>query len=408
MESAPLELARSRWRDEKLAALSEALGIDASLLPADTGIAAPDSDHAALFMDSVERLFLVLSGRPVLEAVPVGILLARSGGLFWPRCSAVLTRPDTVLTARHCLESSDDPGDYSLFFPYEGLRGLNAGGIDVPCKDDPSGCNDDIAVLTLSRPYRFLTPVQPAGGALPGGARARAVGFGASNIVLADRGLMHEGAVTIDSCGCGEAESVPPRTVCFEVDYGPGAASLERFANFGGDSGGALFAVSGPAYELIGLSIGYFRGCEGSVIEGRYVDLRRGTGLDAVKDAFCAPDCPDLPSMDTEILLNTELAWVDDGGLNRHLITVADGTRELLVNLNHETGGFHPGPGTDLSLELPPALHSECSRFYGVEACRVQNPAPGRYSIDVRRVIANPAYQLTAVAVKGPDDGNRP
>jgi hypothetical protein len=340
---------------------------------------------------------------------PVGILLARSGEVYWPHCSAVLVDENAVLTAAHCVRGIASAGDLKVFMPFEGIRELAEEGINVPCDSDQMDCHDDVAVLELANPYS-RTPVaqQAAGDPIVPRTRATAVGFGASNVALSDRGLMHQGSVTLSECNCGDFEEIRSHTLCFKVDFGPDPPSLEQFANFGGDSGGALFAKTGESFELLGISSGYRTDCVGSVIEGRYTDVRKNHAREVFSSAFCGPDCPAPTESGYAVLLGVELAYVDKGDITHHIINVVPGTHELLINLNHETAGFDPEPGTDLSLEIPAPLHSDCSRFYGVESCRVLNPPPGEYMIGVKKNKGNPAYQLTAVAIREKDDGDGP
>jgi hypothetical protein len=255
-------------------------------------------------------------------------------------------------------------------------------------------------MLELSHPYRLL-PLAHRSRLEDEGrpAQATAVGFGASNLLLGDRGLMHEGRVTLAPCGCDGSLKALSGELCFHLDYGPGSGTLRQWASFGGDSGGALFAGEGATFELLGLSTGFDRGCTEGMIEGRYVDLRTNAGLEVLDGILCDQRCTPANPPAHEVLLAIELAYVTDAGEDRHPIRVGDGATELLVNLNHETAGFQPEPATDLSIVLPAFLKGECSRYYGVESCHVSNPPPGAYSIGIQQESGNPAYQLTVVAI---------
>ena len=125
-----------------------------------------------------------------------------------------------------------------------------------------------------------------------------------------------------------------------------------------------------------------------------------------MSEAFCGSNCDEQPIVDHRVLLEIGLAYVEGTLPDLYELEVSKDTQELLVNLNHETAGFDPEPGTDLSLELPAPWHSDCSRFYGVESCSVLNPPPGEYMIGVKKNKGNPAYQLTAVAILEQDDGD--
>ena len=400
--SIPGDSVRARWQREKVLGLERAIGGARPLShPSNWPLDANGQPDLAQLLDPmVNRQFLVVSGQPGLHLAPIGILLTRNGENWWPACSLVLVRSDTVLTASHCLSFSNPIGNAIVFFPYEGLRTLAADGVYLPCDDAGSSCSADIAVLELERPYRLLPLAGRSTAATPLiGRSATAVGFGASNPLLSDRGLMHRGHPAFGECVCKGREEAAGRQICFQVDYGPDAPSLWQFSNFGGDSGGALFAGDGSSFELLGLSTGFDRGCAEGMIEGRYVDLRMDSGLEFLDNVFCDEKCSEALRPEHEVLLAVELAYVAEAGEDRYPVRIGDRATELLVNLNHETAGFQPEPATDLSIVLPRSLPGECSRYYGVESCHVSNPPPGAYSIGVERQSGNPAYQLTVIAI---------
>ena len=217
------------------------------------------------------------------------------------------------------------------------------------------------------------------------------------DLVLYDLTSSYFEGVTCPLAARGKSRDRKKNTL--QVNYGLDAPSLWPFSNFGGDSGGALFAGDGSSFELVGLSTGFDTGCAEHLIEGRYVDIRNYPGLEMLDDIFCDADCSEPDSPSHEVLLAVELAYVADDGEDRHPIRIGDGATELLVNLNHETAGFRPESATNLSMMLPASLEGECSRYYGVESCHISNPPPGAYSIGIQRESGNPAYQLTVVAI---------
>jgi hypothetical protein len=401
-ESLPRDSARARWQRQKVLGIARAVqGVQPSTAAAEWPVDASGLPDVARLSDPLaNRQFLVISGQPALRRAPVGMLVTRHGENWWPACSLVLARPDTVLTAGHCIDFLVPQRDAIVFFPYEGLRHLTADGVWLPCDDDGSDCAADIALLELDKPYRLMPQARLSTATIPLiGLPATALGFGASSPLLSDRGLMHQGRPAVGECLCNERNESTGRQICFQVNYGLDAPSLWQFSNFGGDSGGALFAGDGSSFELIGLSTGFDTGCAEHLIEGRYVDIRNYPGLEMLDDIFCDADCSEPDSPSHEVLLAVELAYVADAGEDRHPIRIGDGATELLVNLNHETAGFRPEPATNLSIMLPAALEGECSRYYGVESCHVSNPPPGAYSIGIQRESGNPAYQLTVVAI---------
>jgi hypothetical protein len=161
-----------------------------------------------------------------------------------------------------------------------------------------------------------------------------------------------------------------------------------------------MFAEGVPGFALVGIANGIEKACGGEfILEGRYADTREGAGLPWLSQAFCDRDCPQWPKSDFDILLSLPLAYVEGEMPARHRISIAGHTSRLVLTLNHEVNGFHPEPGGDLDLVLPDSFEAGCQRYHGVETCKVQNPPPGEYSVGIRAVSGNPAYQLTAVAI---------
>ena len=110
------------------------------LSPGDTQNVDPDSDASTYF----------LSGAPTLDPSPTGMLMAGSGGNHWPHCTVVLTSPDIVLTARHCVDTLPDSTDLKIYFPRGGMRDAAKHGVSVYCADDRDGCSyhsDDLAAI---------------------------------------------------------------------------------------------------------------------------------------------------------------------------------------------------------------------------------------------------------------------
>lgn len=398
--SVPSSSVSKAWRAEKIRSIWNELHFGEPPLP-DTVLGEFLETGTWNTVDSgATPLDYVLSGNPVLVPAPTGMLLAGQDGLYWPHCTVVLTAPDRVVTARHCIDSLPDRSDLRIHFPWEGIRGVMHKGISVfPGEAGEDGRTEraDLARIRLDRPYRFIplaTP--PATGAAE---NLVAQGFGNSNRVLTDRGLLLQGAVEPEACRCnGKTGS---GVLCFEVRFHPGGQQTGRFANFGGHSGGPMFDVSNGEFSLIGIASKLALGCgAGGTHEGRYVDLSNPRISDWLSRSFCTPPCRTAAEGALHVLLRIPYARTGPAGVDRHGVSIPAGTGQLIITLNHEIDGFRSRDGADLEITPPARLAGfECTRHYGVENCEVQNPAPGDYSIGIKRVSGNPAYQLTAVAV---------
>ena len=343
-----------------------------------------------------------LSGSPRLPLSPAGVLLAGLNDRFWPVCSVVLTRPDTALTARHCLAGRAGDRPMKVYFPYEGIRDVAPGSFTTPCGDIERPCPSDLAAFHLTSPYRFIPLATQAAQHRAGpGTSVLALGYGPSNPALADSGLLHGSPVLLDNCQCGDKITSPKRQRCFAVRTGASTAPLQQFANLQGDSGGPMFAP-GDDHALVGIANGIERNCHGKdMFEGRYADVRKAPERDWLAMQFCEKSCPERPVPNFRVLLQIDLAYSGENVESGHAIDLPAGTSGLTITLNHEVHGFHPEPGADLELLLPPTLDGECFRYHGVEACTIRHPAPGQYMIGVRAMTGNPAYQLAVVSISG-------
>jgi hypothetical protein len=308
-----------------------------------------------------------------------------------------------VLTARHCIETLPGNAKLAVYLPREGLRNVKASVEDQSCAEPactyPNN-GDDLVGLRLQRPYRHIVAAQPASVNHRSSEQAFAEGFGDSNLILSDRGLLLRGPVKLGSCVCGSDPQKTTKHLCFSVTPEPGTFHKGYFVNFPGHSGGPLYQLSGTHYELLGIASSLGHGCDSNgAYEGRYVDITIPEHEAWLTGAFPDTLCPADDTVRFQLLLEVAVAHLEAASTRQHRVQLEAGTTELLVNLNHETASFRPEPKADLSIVLPRSLAGECSRYYGVESCHVSNPPPGAYSIGIQRESGNPAYQLTVVAI---------
>jgi hypothetical protein len=401
--------ALEKWRETKYRSIWKELHFnDPPLSDSELRLLLNNGDASGVDPEASPTSFF-LSGMPSLEPSPTGLLLAGSGEYYWPHCTVVLTRPNLVLTARHCVESLPDRTNFKVFFPREGFRDTDESGIRVYCAKGDGSCSsrfDDLAAIRLSDPYSFIPLASEPGysGALSG-VLAKAQGFGDSNLILADRGILKAGRTEISNCTCGHGYFEGSGHICTRIDYGTTDHRPGYYVPYGGGSGGPLFMQSRSGFRLIGIASRLSRDCvDASSQEGRYIDLRLPRYKAWLSEVFCDKSCSDASVNTIHELLNVPIGHSDQVKADQRSITIPESTRELIITLNHELNGFSPNPGGNLDIDLPQSPDADCTRYHGVESCTVQNPAAGDYSIGVRRVRGTPAYQLTVVAIGGDDD----
>ena len=391
------------WRTEKIKSIWQALHFSAPPLSTADAITIQQKGGWKEIDPVARASTYFISGRPTLARSPTGMLLVGRGSQYRPHCSVVLIRPDVVLTAAHCVDSRAKDAVLKVYFPFEGFRSSTVGGTEAFCDGRDEGlpsCTDDLAVIRLTEPYRHIIPARIAGTSISTADGVfSAQGFGTSNPILSDRGLLRTGLVEPGECNCGEPDTAMQHSVCFPVHNQRSNEPIEAFANFEGHSGGGMFIQSGSEPLLIGIASKLSRGCGISgAFEGRYVDLRDVRYAEWLASFF---DDAQTSNSKREIkwLLRKTYALPGSADASTYPVNIPQKTANLLVTLNHELNGFPPYPDEDLDVEMPESLTADCIRHNGAETCEVQNPPPGDYIIGIKAVRGNPAYQLTAVAI---------
>ena len=359
-------------------------------------------------------------------ASSTGILLnASPGGRVMPWCTVSLTRPDTVLTAYHCVTSTHSGDTLKVFFPYEGLREVDLASVEPFCREsqktgipnEPVGCStrtDDLAILRLSAPYSLLQPLKPgqASGATIGSTGSIA-GFGYHDEDSFEYGIKHEGEILLDRCNDDSdphtaSSADQDRELCFRFNWSiPGEVGIGPF-----DSGGPMFSIHEETGEQV--IIGVARGSRpiyntaGDVRLAKYVNLTDPFYQNwLAKEVFSERFIPSPISI--EILSTDAVRNLDPGTQADFIFDIKRLASRLILTLNHE-----PGPSmfpNNLDLKLPGSLRATCDRYDSVEVCSVENPAAGTYQVSVvwgkqcrsdrecTDQIYNAAYQMTAIAL---------
>lgn len=344
-------------------------------------------------------------GHPTTSLLSVGMLLGgKSEATAYSRCTVTLTKPDTVITARHCL--AQPHGDsFWVYFPYGGIRRVVDTGISFFCSDDDPGCSisvDDLAIATLDTPYAILPPsiAGTAGTASPG-QRATIVGFGLSSPDLADYGIKRQGTVQLAACNHFPTDGL---SLCFEYVEEIPPSEIERMenndigihVNCNNDSGGPMLTPAISWERVIGVASQLAGSCDGAG-EGRYVNATNTRYQSWLKSAYCQPTCINNPNVVLSQLVAVPIDYLSENDPSRtHQLVIASGTDSLIVTLNHGRGWF-PFPN-NLNLELPSNLNPTCVQFVEVEVCKVDAPMAGTYNAVVTRVKGEAEYQLSAVA----------
>ncbi|MBT8096264.1 MAG: trypsin-like serine protease [Gammaproteobacteria bacterium] len=344
----------------------------------------------------------IAGGKPTTSLLSVGMLMTgKSVATAYSKCTVTLTRPDTILTARHCLSHSHG-NSFWVYFPYAGMRGVPESGISFFCKENGLDCSittDDLAIATLDSPYTFLPPAVPGGAATAAiGQKATIVGYGLNSPDLHDYGIKRHAEIELADCKLTTDDGV---SLCFEhsltlIDDGNQTETLVHAA-CNNDSGGPLLTPSIHWERTIGVA-SQMKGTCGGAGEGRYVNVTDTRYQEWLQDAYCDPACP----VDSSLLL-VELVRIPGGYLDssqpgeEHAFTVPDGTSTLIVTLNHGRGSAIDL--NDFDLELSAGLTASCDRFIEAEVCEVNAPPAGNYKVTVKRVNGEADYQLSAVAL---------
>ena len=359
-------------------------------------------------------------------ASSAGILLnASPGGKVMPWCTVSLTRPDTILTAHHCVTSTHTGDTLKVFFPYEGLRDVDLASIKPFCLDSresgkpnkPIGCStrtDDLAILRLSSPYLLLQPSKPGKTSdTTVGSKGSIEGFGYQNDNSFGYGIKHEGEVLLDHCNndskpFAASSADQGRALCFRFDWSiPGEVGIGPF-----DSGGPMFHLHEETGEKV--ITGVARGSRpiysttGDVRLAKYVNLtdpfyQKWLAQEVFSESFI------LSPLSFEKLSTDEVRNLVPGIQADFTFDIKERASRLILTLNHEPGqSMYPN---NLDLKLPASLQANCDRYDSVEVCSVENPAAGTYRVSVvwgkqcrsdgkcTDPIYDAAYQMTAIAL---------
>jgi len=333
------------------------------------------------------------------------LLGGKSEATAYSRCTVTLTKPDTVVTARHCLAYPH--GDtFWVYFPYGGVRGVPAASISFFCEDGDTGCSvttDDLAIAMLDAPYTFLPPsIAGTAGTAAAGRNATIVGYGLKSPDLADYGIKRQGSIQLAACNQFPADGL---SLCFEhtvtvpeeESEGREERTVGMHAVCNNDSGGPMLAPATHRGRMIGVASQLAGSCDGDS-ESRYVNVTDPRYHEWLKSAYCDPPCVNDPDLVLTELVNVPIEYLGEADTSdTHPLTVPEGTGSLIVTLNHGRGWF-PFPN-DLDLELPSVLNPNCVQFIEVEVCEATAPPAGVYDAIVTRVNGAAEYQLSAVAL---------
>jgi hypothetical protein len=311
-------------------------------------------------------------------------------------CSGTLIGCRTFLTAGHCVESSLNPANYSVFLQHAGMFTVSSVALH-PSYDFPVA---DVAVLTLTTPVNGIapTPINVIG-TPPYGTPATIVGFGRSGggSNNADYGLKRAGDVVTAQCTGGISNST---SVCWNFSDPVGAPGTDS-NTCNGDSGGPLLTDLGSGVTVAGVtSGGTSASClptdhsyDANVFYYReWIQSIAGADLNNTS-------CGTLPQVGSSGATVTGIV----GTLNSvategvHTIDVPPGISALRIAMN----AIDNGSDYDLYVRFgAPATTSlfDCQAAgpnqFG--ACNFPNPSVGTWHILVNRFSGSGSYQVTA------------
>lgn len=365
-------------------------------------------------------LLALMNGRPLAALAPAGMLFYESDGKFQSVCSGILSRNDTVITARHCLEDVEVDAAWKVFVPFEGIRDVETI-TPFDCPEEDAECDiNDLATMSLEHPYEFAPFVKEGTAASASvGAIATILGFGITTEKTLDHGILREGRVGLQACFVCDSTSAViagSRRLCFTFTTSPVANPQPT----PGLQGNLLWDSGGPM--LAGTSLSSFIGvasendsCDLSgQLEGRYVNVTSPIYDSWLESTTCTLPCLTSNSseiFDPQIIVSGK--YIDGPPLagepdfDSHTFTVGNWSRKLIVAMNHETLGYSsaapPAPKADLKIVMPGGLgFTECEKHWGVEVCTVVDPAPGNYELKVQELKGDPFYQLTVSVIRCP------
>lgn len=393
----------NRWRTRKILDIWSEVHFG-DPLPSVTDVEAflSSGNWQAFDPDASAQTYFI-SGTPTLQPSPTGVLLTGRGGNYWLHCTVVLLSPDLVLTAKHCVKGLSGDTAPRIFFPWEGIRKVEPGAVYPFCQMTTADCTKnehDLALIRLLRPYHFIpeAALDSPSGSVSG---ALAQGFGDSNFVLADRGLLLAGRLQTSPCKCGSGDAIESRHLCAPIDYRAMNEDPDHYMALGGHSGGPLLTAEAPHFTIIGIASAMSHGCRShGVAENRYVNLRWDTYRTWLNDHLDGPSSADPNRTIYQPLVAVPAAHSGKTPSEGYPFLVPPNTESVIINLNHEINGYRPDPVADLELVMPAELESTCERHYGVESCIVSKPPSGAYNVFIKRIRGEAGYQLSILAVK--------
>lgn len=357
----------------------------------------------------------IMGGEPTFTLSPVGMILLGTDGRFYPHCTGILTAPDVLLSARHCVARLHAGDQLKLFMPFGGIRDLVIENVDLYCEEGDTDCSthvDDVAYVKLAMPFDIVPAATR--GETPSTApdsTAKIYGFGLSDKSLSDNGILRSGDVILDDCNACTldelADSDPSaggRLICFDFAWAAAVGVDNLHGNLDGDSGGPMMVAATLPNNTVGISSRVdWRCSKEDDQEGRYVNITHDNYSDWLEDAFCEPPCTPLTGELWDTVTLEPLGSVDPAtGTRSYTLMVRPFTKRMVLTLNHEINGYNPFPD-DLELVLPEGLDADCERHDGAEACTVDQPPQGDYQLIVKTHDGLPNYQLAVVAIRCPD-----
>lgn len=354
--------------------------------------------------------FIVGPGGQATNDIPSlgGLVQHDAGGRAFIFCSGTLVAPNAVLTAKHCVDGSQQGlTPRSVFFQHAGNHLVSK---TIPFAEHP-GMNKigvDLAIVFLDVPVRGVLPAQiTSAGPLPPGTKTVGAGFGfrsgPKGPMIKETGIKVQGFIDTGTC----APSIAAwNLICWRFE--PSSAQKTVASTCHADSGGPLFRAD--TGHLVGVT---WAGEEGCAAGSSAFDTDLAPYAKWIRQQLAKHPAPQVPAWADPldpfanagryiVPQSTANIYLDEeGGLASDPFDLPPGLAVLRVIVNASGDPHHPEKGAldELTVTGPSGQPCRQQRKSVFLTCEVSEPAAGPWSLEVSGK-AGIETQITVVTFK--------